>query len=161
MNANELRAKADAMSKALNSAVNAYLMARTLFEVEKKKMDKLDAELTSEMVLTNRYTGERITNHELNWQMTDEQARPYYDERNRRLKAMGYDLPADYCPACMAEHTMIKAKRLVLEVASEYMPKLDPQGLLCAGMETYNKAVELCVGLCVNHPNYRKPKLVA
>lgn len=153
-----LKQIADAMSRELFSPVNAYLLAATLAKAERERMDKVDADILDFMDVRDD-KGERITDPRRSYRMTDEYWAAYYAERDKRIREMGYKVPKDHCPALIAEELQRKAEHLILETAAKHMPELDPNRLLCCGMEKYREAIRLLVGLAVNHPKYQPVKM--
>ncbi|HSW45461.1 MAG TPA: hypothetical protein VLM89_07815 [Phycisphaerae bacterium] len=151
--------QADAMAKALETCVNAVLLAKVYAQVQREKMDGLDRRLLAEIEVIDQWTGKRITDPKFAWCMTEEQTRPYYDRRNQELRAMGYDLPADYCPALLAEEVVRVAERNLVVAAEQFFPDLTVDALLSLGLDAYHRYIDLLMGLVVSGPDYRKPAI--
>jgi len=168
------------VTQGMVSAVNAYLLARTLAEVKREEVDKVYAEVLAEIPIYKDLVGprsgeklgndERITTNKDMYLSEDEAAcRRIYDEMDKRLKAAGIkpqDMETDYCPALVAEDLQRQAEWLVIDTtAGEMLEEADPEEfrhkLLCAGLEKYHQFTDLCIKLVVNHPDYVAPKVAA
>lgn len=157
------KAKAMKMARKLEPMVNAYLLAKCHAEIEREKMDAIDAEILD--YLDVRYgdnhrerAGGRITDPKHSWLMADEYAGDYYAERDRRIREAGYSVEPGYCPALIAENLVRQTVRLLIDSAAEFVPGLTWDN--CAGHhKAADRAVELLVGLVVNAPGYTPPKI--
>lgn len=149
------------LASSLNSAVNAVLMARAYHALQAERMRAVDLELIQVCKPIDRYSGEPIVEPDRLWHMTDECATDFCAERDIEIRKLGYDLEPGYCPALMAENTVRLAEQTLLECSREFFPEFTVNGLLCAGLDKYKQAIELLIGLTVNAPGYRAPKLAA
>ena len=164
--------KAKAMAKGLVANVNAYLLARTVAEVEREKCDKIQRALLAdrEYFIAERWNRlkapERVTEPKDAYLMGDADAAEYYAALNAAYVAAGYVLeePGN-CPALMAEHLQTQAEWALIEAAQEWFPDVDNNRLLCGtggkgnGLETRQEYIDLLVKLVVNFPTYVAPKL--
>lgn len=164
------------ITPAIKTAAAAVLMARAIAEVERERMDKLDRELLAEIpchvsqkiidlhdkhgdteaVAKWEACGRRITNLKDAFLMDDDDAKVYYAERQRRINAMGYQLPDGHCPALVAENTQRDAEHCLVECAQEVFGVTFDQ-LLSSGLDTLHKYIDLLVKLVVNLPDFKNP----
>jgi hypothetical protein len=152
--------RARAMSAALVPFVNAVLLAQIHTELMREKMRKLDLDLLDHHAPTDRYSGGEITDPDKAWHMTDADAAVYYADRTERLRGMGYNLPDGHCPALIAEGVQMEAERLMIGEASKFMPGLTWDNLTCHPGKL-KEAIRLLIGLTVNAPGYKAPKIMA
>lgn len=153
--------KADAMARELVPHVHALLLAQVHAKVEQERMDKIDRELIEEMRPVDQYSGEPITDPRKLWHMDDATAAEFYKARHILVLKAGYKPKSEgECPALVAEGIVRLAQRTLIEGAQPFMG-VSPDDLLCAGLEKYRRYVELIVGLVVNHPTFKPPRLVA
>lgn len=143
---------------ALRPQVNAVLMARAFAQCERDRVRPVYVECLDYCDVRDK-DGKLITDPERVYLATDEAAKVYFAECSKRIKEMGYDVPDGYCPALIAEGLVRKAERLLLEAAAEYVPEMAPDRLLSCQLEVYRKALDLWIGLVVNHSGYVPPKL--
>ena len=158
----------DILQKApgLTSAVNTFLLAKVYAEAERAIIDKMQRDILNGSVFTvrpefaRRNGGERILDPNIAYLMSDEQFETYHAECQRRIIAMGYDVPKDHCPALIAERMLTEAEHLVIDESSALTGLKDGvHALLCNGMDAYHKYIDLCVKMIVNMPGYVAPKL--
>ena len=150
----------------LERPVNAVLLAMTLAQVERERMNKLDRELlaaTAYNVAPEFAHGrpiERITDPKLAYLMGDEDAAEYHAERQQRIDAMGYRLPRGHCPALCAEEVQREAESVLIGAALVFFPTCTQDSLLCAGLGKHGQYVDLLVRMIVNAPGYMAPKML-
>jgi hypothetical protein len=155
------RQKADRMSKALVSHVNAVLLAEAHAKLKREQMDEIDRECIAVLAPRDRYDGSLITEPRLLWHMTDEAAQVYYAHKHEILKARGYPVSeVGDCPALVAENLLAFAQSNLVEGAAEFFPGITPGRLMSAGMTKYREFVRLLIGLVTNHPSYRPPAIL-
>ena len=81
------------------------------------------------------------------WLLTDEDAQIYYRRCNEeREKAGLYVENPEFCPLLVAEHTLVKAKQLLID-EMESITGIDQNGLLCSGLDNYDKYIDLTLKL--------------
>ena len=158
--------------KALNPAVNAYLLARTHAEVWRERMEEWDR---AELARFEYWTDPKISReprcrvmdpHDV-YEMCEDDATEFYQTRQEyvtSLKVKGLSFGS--CPALVAECVQRDTAHSLIEIAAKTIPAcagVTLNGLLCCknGLETYQKFIDLVVGLVVNAPGYRAPKLAA
>lgn len=146
------------LAEALAPAARAVIMATAHAQLERERMDALDRELIAFWKPVNQYTGKPITEPKDTWTMAETYWTDYHADRQAKIDAMGYKLARDFCPALVAEEDERKAKRLLLDVAAEFVPELAADRV-AFHLETYRKAVDLLMRIAVNHPGFRGPKL--
>ena len=147
----------------LNPCVNALLLAKTHASMQREAMRKIDLELIDWLApvygnIHSGKVGKPITDPKHLWMMGDEEAANYYAERDKAIRKAGYDVKPGYCPALIAEEVERIAARTLIEASEEFFGT-SADDLICSGIANYNKFVDLLIGLVVNHPNYRKPKI--
>jgi len=163
--------KLEDVTQAVKSSVNAYLMARAYAETMRAAVDKIDREILEECPLTNdleirhdRPAGS-VTDPKYTYLCENEDLMDdYYQESDKRLRAANLkpsSMPFDHCPALVAEHLQIQTQWLLIESAAEMMGIENPENfnndLLCNGLDTHKKFIDLVVGLVVNLPNFKNP----
>uniref|UniRef100_A0A6H2A4X6 Uncharacterized protein n=1 Tax=viral metagenome TaxID=1070528 RepID=A0A6H2A4X6_9ZZZZ len=159
------------VTPAVKSSVAAYLMARAYAETMRAAVDKIHRAILEESPLTNGHESkhgkpaEMITDPKLTWLCDDEEImKDYYQESDKRLRAAHLkpdSMPDDHCPALVAEHIQVKTQWLLIECAAEMLGENNPRDfnnqLLCAGLDTHQKFIDLVVGLVVNLPDFKSP----
>ena len=166
---NELKARADRAARELMPAANTLLLAKANAELWAERVAPVQRELLRTCKITygnldREKQGQPITDPKDSWLMGDDQAAHYFAELDAEYRRRGWLTDADgvgYCPALMAGHLVTKAEHAMIVRAAEFIPGLEVDVLLCAGLEKYHKAIDLLIGLVVNHPSYRKPSLAA
>ena len=158
------------------SAVNTYLMARTLYECERVKVDKiqqaiLDAHVynyAKEWSATRRggLSG-RITSLNDTYLMSDKDHHEFLTFVRGDLERAGYKIkstPGDpvysfCCPALVAESMKRDAEHLIIEAFAAILgaDKDFGNSLLCNGLDQYHRFIDLCIKLVVNMPGYKNP----
>lgn len=146
---------------AVQSYVRAYLMARAYSETMREAVDKVHAAILDQCPIYADLpgtSGERITKGKHLYLSTDEaKCADFYAEADKRLRACGLkpaDMPAEYCPALVAENLLSKASRCLIDEAGKPFD-LDADKLLCGGLKNWEKFIDLTVGLVVNLPGFK------
>ncbi len=158
-------------------SVNAYLLARTLFEVEREKVDEIHKRVLKDNrffedediseIRSRTEKGERITEPKNAWTMSTEDHKTYCSFVRDDLVKAGYEIKdiegEEYysykCPALSAENVKRDAEHLIVDTFSASLDFGDDfaHKLLCNGLDTYHKFIDLCVGVVVNMPGYKNP----
>ena len=155
-------------------AVAAYLLARTLFEVERERVDKIQQAILDAGVynVEDRWadkgrTVERITKLKDTFLMSDEDHHDYLTFVRQELVKAGYVIKdcegepfySYCCPALSAESLKRDAEHVIIDSFAGVLKAGDDFGhkLLCNGLDKYYKFVDLCVGLVVNLPDFQNP----
>lgn len=161
----------------LKSAVDAYLMARTLAECEREKVDAIERRV---LETANYYSapsmrepGEPthpIKDPKDSWLMEENEFRDYLMDVRAELEKAGYEIEQQgpnrcsyRCPACSAEYLQTQTEWLVIEACARMMGDKSPETmndrLLChaPGLETRKKFLDLAVRLVVNFPGFKSP----
>jgi hypothetical protein len=151
---------------ARDCVVNAYLFAKANAALWRERVDAVKVDLLRLVKATyarggTDRAGQPITNPAHDWRMADDQWADYITECRQEWAARKWITEAEakegICPALRAEELERLAARAMLLKASTTIDTFDPDGLLCAGLDTYRKALDLVVGVTINHPTYRKP----
>lgn len=162
------------ITNAVKSAVNAYLMARTLAKCEREKVDSLargileTASYHADLkFVTRERTSERITDPDKAWMLEAEEHHNYLIDLRKALQGAGYTIKSiqgepEYsynCPALMAEGLQMDAEHLLIEATAEMIGEKDDlvHNLICAGLDKYHQFIDLVVGMIVNMPGFRNP----
>lgn len=145
----------------LRPFVNAVLMAELFAKMERERVRPIYAEVLDYCDVRDKRTGERITDPDKAWRMSDEAAAEYYPECDKRIHEVeGWrSLPKGHCPALVAEGIQRDAERLMFTEAAKVFPELHPDRLYCSRLELIRKGRELLMGLVINAPGYIPPKL--
>ncbi len=160
------------VTKALKSAVNAYLMARANAEVHRERVSIISRKILQRALYytdTNKFprlVKERITDPELTYLLSDEQASEFLITVKTALLDAGYDIkpikgePQHMytCPALVAEHLQHMTERVLIETAAEILGE-DKEFISGLDLDHYHKLIDLVVGLVVNLPGYKSPIL--
>lgn len=163
------------VTPAVKSSVRAYLMARAYAETmraavnpvyrESLEIHPLYTDRDELRAPSRRKPKERILDvDKMYLSKDDETCKEVYADVNFQLRKMGLkpaSMPDDHCPALVAEHIQVKTQWLLIECAAEMMgienPKDFNNRLLCNGLETHRKFIDLVVGLVVNLPGFESP----
>jgi len=167
--------KVPTIPQALKSAVNAYLLARTLTEVEREKVDAIQRRVLAQAAYRTDpkwvdREGETITEPDRAYLLCDSDHTDYLLAVRQDLEAAGYDIkgaPGEarhsyFCPALQAETLQTETEHAVIDAVGE-MLREGPDfrhKLLCVGLDKYHEFVELCVKLVVNLPGFKPPTIV-
>jgi hypothetical protein len=149
------------------NAVNTYLLAKAHAEVWRERVEPIQRDMLKMVgaVYADKYekhAGEPITNPKHSWRMSDEKHREWCEELDHEYRSRGWLSEADefsVCPLLKAEELQRQAERAVLLGASAIIEHLEPDGLICSGLENYRKGLDLVVSLIVNAPTYRRPSM--
>jgi hypothetical protein len=164
------------LAKELTPAVNAYLLARTFAECEREKVDAIQQHLlnTASYFTADEHNNrgmkkERITDPKYAWLMAESEFHEYWSDVRKALEDKGYVIqPAKdakgywdyYCPACTAESLQNDTEHLIVDQYAELQGEEEfLHRLICAGMETYHKFIDLTVGFVVNSPGFVPPEI--
>lgn len=161
------------VTPALKASVNAYLVGRAFAETLREKVNAVYQEILLihplyEDLDTRARKAEppRIYDPDRMYLSTDEETcSDVYADANHTLKERGIkpdDMPAEHCPALVAEDVQRKTERLIIENAAEMLQSDISPGdfqhkLLCLGLDKYQEFINLCVGLVVKLPDFKKP----
>jgi hypothetical protein len=74
------------------------------------------------------------------------------------------NLEPGYCPALVAENLQMEAEHALIGCAEQFFPNVTVDSLLCGtrtmnGLDALKKYLELLIGLVVNAPGYRAPRI--
>ena len=145
--------------------VSDYLVKKAFCEVMQKSVQKIqrqalvEIEMFNDMSIKHGIAKKRIADPKLTYLCEDESAtQEYYvycDREERQAGLKPDSMPFEHCPALVAESALTRSKWAILDGAV-IMLDMDMTGkelnhrLLCQGIETYEKFIELCVSLVVN-----------
>lgn len=155
------------ITPAMRQCVNTVLLAQVHYQVQKERMDALDAELLSvgdwpidpkwsERCRSFSHQTHVRTGNDLHL-LREDLWDPYYAERQRRVDAMGYTLPRGQCPACVAETLLSQAEHCLIE-AFEPLTGIQCEHLL-SRFEHYKPYVDLLLKLVINLPDFVPPAI--
>lgn len=167
MNANEQTQMAREMSLGLVNEVNAVLLATAVADVEREKCDAIQRRLLAEAEYFGRNktrsnpAGDRFRVQEPkdSWLMEDEDAARYYAALDAAYAEAGYVLEPGYCPALIAENAQCQAENAMIVAAGKWFPEFVDEGTPRVYGEKRAKLVDLLIGLVVNFPGYKAPKV--
>ncbi len=163
------------ITNAVKSAVNAYLMARTLAECEREKVDALAHEILKtgiyhadlKFVKRGISTNERITDPDKAWMLEAEEHHDYLIDLRKAMQDAGYTIKSipgepEYsynCPALTAESMQRDAEHLIIDAMAEMLGESKELGhnLICAGLDKYHQFIGLAVKMVVNMPGFKNP----
>lgn len=162
------------ITNSVKSAVNAYLLARTLAECEREKNDNLAREILGTATyragpkfITRGRTSERITDPDKAWMMEAEEHHAYLIDLRKALQGAGYTIKSiagepEYsynCPALTAYGLQIDAEHLLIDATAEMIGEKDDLGhnLICAGLDKYHQFIDLAVKMVINMPGFKSP----
>lgn len=143
-----VKQKAVQLAKAIEPAVNVYLAARVVAELEREKCNAIQ----KKVLVSMGYDCEPSRAWNV---LSDAEAARYYGYLDAAYAAAGYELEPGYCPALMAETAQTKAARALVDAAEPFM-EVSADQVLCAGLDKYKKYIDLLVGLCVSAPGYKR-----
>ena len=110
-----------AFQSALRSPVMAYLEAKALYEVLRKKVDEIKAKTLQQHQWVG-VDGKVVTNPEYDFLLGDDDFRLYLSIIHPAVKeAIPHDLPEDYCPALVARNDMVEASHAVMAVGQDFL----------------------------------------
>lgn len=148
---------------ALRTPVNAVLLAQAHAELMRQKCDGIqrkllaDGEYFTDAQWEPRIPRKRITEPRESFLMEDAGSAVYLEALDAAYRAAGYtDLGRGQCPALIAESLLLVAQRTLFEYAERLFPEIQEQHLYG---ENRRKYLDLLVGMVVNAPGYKAPKL--
>ena len=155
------------MARSLVNEVNTVLLAQAVADVEREKCDAIQRRLLAESEYFGRHktrsnpTGDRfrVLEPKDDWLMEDEDAARFYAALDAAYAAAGYKLEPGYCPALMAENAQCQAENAMIVAAGKWFPEFVDEGTPRVWGEKRDKLVELLIGLVVNFPGYKAPKV--
>jgi hypothetical protein len=162
------------ITQSVKSAVNAYLMARTLAECERKKVNSLAREIletatyqADPKLVERGHAIERITDPDKAWMLEAEEHHDYLLDLRKAMQDAGYTIKSipgepEYsynCPALTAESLQRDAEHLIIDTMAEMLGESKDLGhnLICAGLDKYHQFIDLAVGMVVNMPGFKNP----
>ncbi len=162
------------ITQGVKSAVNAYLMARTLAECEREKVDNLARGILETAIyhadpkfVTRGHVSERITEPDQAWMLEAEDHHDYLLDLKKAMQDAGYKIKSipnepEYsynCPALTAESMQRDAEHLIIDTMAEMLGESEDLGhnLICAGLDKYHQFIELAVKMVVNMPGFKNP----
>lgn len=162
------------ITNAVKSAVNAYLLARTLAECEREKVDALAREIlestpyhTDPKFIEKGHAHEYITDPDKTWMLEVEEHHDYLLDLRKAMQNAGYTIKSipgepEYsykCPALTAESLQSDAEHLIIDAVAEMIGDSDDlaHNLICAGMDKYHQFIDLAVKMVVNMPGFKNP----
>lgn len=165
------------ITNSIKSAVNSYLMARTLAECEREKVDTLARGILGTATyhadpkfVTRERTSERITDPDKAWMLEVEEHHDYLLDLKKAMQDAGYIIKSipkepEYsynCPALTAYGLQIDAEHLLIDAVAEMLGESSELGhnLICAGLDKYNQFIDLVVKMVVNMPGFKNPLTV-
>ena len=160
----------ECITEDIKNSVNLVLNAKAYYELTKEKMDSLYTPILFNKDSSPRFRissefkaiedAEFVTEIKDTYLMGDEDAAVYYLECETAVKESGYKVPKGHCPALVAECLLNDAKHALI-AAFEDLTGLNLQDLLCAGLDKYNKYIELLIGLVSSLPSFKAEALTA
>lgn len=162
------------ITQGVKPAVNAYLMARTLAECEREKVDTLAREILETAIcradpqfVEMGCVSERITDPDKAWMLGDEEHHDYLIDLKKAMQDAGYTIKSipgqpEYsfnCPALTAESLQRKTEHLLVDAVAEMIGEDENLGynLICAGLDKYHQFIDLAVKMVVNMPGFKNP----
>lgn len=150
------------LASAIMDEVAELLVLRAKADILREEMRKIDVKLLERhtymgTLLARDENGKRIKiparvlDPDRLFIMNHYDAEAYYKRRDKAIAYAGYDVPAGYCPAAMAEHAQQKAEWRLVDAAYPYIG-VTRDDLLCSrnGLERYHQYVDLLCGLCAS-----------
>lgn len=167
MNKREHAKMAREVSLGLVNEVNAVLLATAVAEVEREACDKIHRRLLAEAEYTGLHktcsnkagVPFRVTEPKDDWLMDEESSARYYAALDAAYAEAGYELEPGFCPALIAGHALIKAENAMIVAAGKWFPEFVDDGCPRVWGENRTKLIKLLIGLVVNFPGYKTPKL--
>lgn len=152
------------ITHAVKTMVSAYLMTKAHAEVVRKKIDKINREILEECpIYADKHGDEdrrQILESKHLYLCSDKALlEDFYEESHKRYTEAGFDVKPGYSPALIAENMLVNIEHQLIEAASKMFPGITVNKLLCAGLETYHKYIDLLCKAVINSPGFTKPKL--
>lgn len=161
---------ANKIAKTLTPAVNVVLVARAEAELVKEEVDAIKARHLAADVYLDEMTGERVTEPKYDWTIEDDAWKVYRAKVEADVRAAGYDVPEDHCPAAMAENKLTEAENMLIELARVTLPDCEhvTNAALLRGKHKDGKMVtdgltfrrewlDMLIKAAVNAPGYKTP----
>lgn len=162
------------ITNAVKSAVNAYLLARTLAICEREKVNALAREILETGIyhadlkfVKREHVCERITDPDKTWMLEAEEHHDYLIDLRKAMQNAGYTIKSipgepEYsykCPALTAESLQNDAEHLIIDAVAEMIGDSDDlaHNLICAGLDKYYQFIDLAVKMVVNMPGFKNP----
>lgn len=138
------------MSPAMKKLVADWLVTKAKAQALRESVDGVYAKIMTEVpAYATLDKGERIYDHrELYLCADDELCARIYDLADKREKAAGIkpaDMHPDHCPALTAEYDLIQIEHEIADLSGSPVG-ITVDRLLCDGLETYRKWIDLVVG---------------
>ena len=146
---------------AVKSLVNAYLMARVMAESMREQVNAIYLDILTECPIYGDRDGRQIfdpgrlylcDNMSLVQDAWDEA-----DQRERKAGLKPASMPADHCPALVAEHDLIKVEWELIKASGEKLGVTNTKLLCAGGSEMRQKFIDLVVGLVISLPDFKSP----
>lgn len=129
---------ARAHAEATRQKVDAYI--QPIFELYTFKVKEEWAELERSEIITSK--------NDLYLCGDDELVSEFYAECDREHRKQGYNLPAGYCPALVAESLLTDTENILIAASGKGFDVTNHK-LLCSGLEARQKWIDLVVSLVV------------
>lgn len=150
--------KPEDITEEVKNAVALYLEKRLIAEIIREEVDTVANKLLEQYNFVDRFTGERITNHNQLYRSEQEELIKEFwkqlDTLLRQYKVKPQDMGADYCPALVAESEQMEAEaELIYRMALNFGLEIEKgefnSGLLCRpkGLEKRQSFIDSAVGL--------------
>ena len=138
----------------LTPAIAKVIAKRALAEVLRERVDAIKQNLLDATVYTGRYTGERVTEPEHDWTMSEEDFARYNAFVDVEVRASGLNPAPGECPALVAEWGLTQAENALIKAAEKFFPELTNERLLLGskgkgGLETRREYLNTLCGLGV------------
>lgn len=156
------RRKAEALVKKLTPAVKLVLIAKTIFNAERERVDKIMRDELEKNVYWSKEYPEipryRITEPG-DFMMDEEGSAIFYPLLNKIHLENGFAEAANgKCPALVAQGILQDAERHLVSEAEEFFP-MTWDRLLCGsekmdGLKTLKTYIDLLIKTVVNHPSF-------
>ena len=133
-------------------AVADVLKARVKQQMVEEDLAPMDKQLLEDMPLYECDNPEvRITDPKVTYRARDIDLLEYYEERDKRIRAKGYQVDPGYCPALIAGCETMDAEHHMIKMFQP-LTGLTKDDLFCQpdGLEKYKKYIELIIGLSVS-----------
>ena len=151
------------IAKALEPHVNAVLLAMAHARLEREKIDAMQTDILATAAYRRAADdpaapGARILKASEAWLMSDTDFADYNAECQRRIRAMGYRLPAGHCPALVAEHLQLLAEVALLQACEAHIPEVNAD-TISRNLNKRCEFLDLTIRFVVNSPGYHKPTM--
>jgi len=148
----------------IKSCVNSYLIAKVFAETMREKVNKVHREiLTERPIYADKDDGRQIFESKYLYLCSDENlCEDFFREANIRLRKAGLKPPKmgdEFCPALVAERLLTEAEHALIEATREIFRDVTVYKLLCHGLDSFHKYIDLWCKVVINLPDYKPPKL--